>query len=115
MQLERRSLSFSRWPAKVWLSGAVALTLLSAPQATRAASSRIIVQTVVTPTSLPAGGTTALLVCLHAQNAGAKTAIKPGDVFTISLPAAFLRAAPGAPEIGVLSAVLKAGDFRAAV
>src|SRR5688572_9394292 len=115
MRLERGSRLLSRWPARLWLSGAVALTLLSGAQPARGASSRIIVNPVVTPTSLPAGGTTSVLVCLHAHNAGAKSTLKPGDTFTISLPAAFLRAAPGVPEIGVLSTILKAADFRAAV
>ncbi len=102
-----------RWPARAWLSGAVALMMAGGTPPARAGSSKIVAQVGVTPTYLSAGAATPVLICFQAQNGGAKATLRAGDVFTVAVPATLLRAQLGAPEIVVFSSLLRAGDFQA--
>jgi collagen triple helix repeat protein len=105
-----------RWlPARLWFSAVIALAMAGGPRAARAATTKIGLQVVVTPTSLPAGENTPVLVCFYAQNSASRATIRKGDVFTVSVPAALCRLRPGAPEVGVFSSTVRADALQVAI
>ena len=107
-----RTGELSKWTG---LSVALTLLLLATQAPAHAQTTRIVVQAVVTPTSLPAGATAPVLVCLYAKNTATRSTLRPGDIFTIAVPTGIARIGNGVPEISVYSAVLKTADFRVAV
>jgi hypothetical protein len=102
----------ARLRARVWLSGAIALTMAGASRPGHAASSKITVQASLSPSSLAAGITTPVLICFTAQNNGAKATLRAGDVFSVSLPPALLRIQPGPSELSLFFSQLRPADFQ---